>query len=370
MDTFYQPKMRALNTDSKNQNAIKNSCGFTLIELLVAISTVAVLIALLLPVIQKKREEYARNKATENITAMMLASNVYFRRMGSYPNSISELFQFCSANPGSCSLDPQLATGRAGGYGILWRRDDGTLSIVAEPERPGITGSITVIIDVDFGLTSVATPGADAARQQAFDNILASGAATVVQLLNLDSTGDATSQVRSYTGATAVNAGILNSVFTTLDTSRDARVSIQEINAFLTSDPAGPTYVPLKSFFDTVSRELRLETLSTQELQDISVSLGDFDGDGDVDGADYLFSYDGLGKLTTLFNKENVAGINATTLAEMLAKLDAAEAAEASGNLNRNGKLLKQYRQMVKAQIGKSLTRANANILLAISNTL
>lgn len=362
MATFHQIKTRVLKSGPGNQPLIKSCRGFTLIELLAAISTVAILIALLLPVIQKKREEYAANKAGENITALMVASTEYFRRMGSYPNTIADLFQFCSANPGSCALDPQLATGSVGGYGILWRHDNGTNAIVAEPEHPGITGSVTLSIDVNFVLTRTDTPGAEAARQRAFDNILVNGAATVAQLLGLDSSGDASSQIRQYTGATTINSGTLNSAFATLDTSRDGNVTIQEINAFLTSDPAGPTFVPLKAFLDTVSRELRLETLSAQGLQDISVSLGDFDADGDVDGADYLFCYDGLRNLT----KTIVPVFNT----DLIGKLDAAEAAEAAGQLKFKTKFLKQYRQLVKARIGSSVTRANANILLAIANTL
>jgi hypothetical protein len=211
-------------------------------------------------------------------------------------------------------------------------------------------------------LTRTDTPGAEAARQRAFDNILVSGAATVAQLLGLDSSGDASSQIRQYTGATTINSGTLNSAFATLDTGRDGNVSISEINAFLTSDPAGPTFVPLKAFLDTMSRELRLETLSAQGLQDISVSLGDFDGDSDVDGADYLFCYDGLRNLT-----KTIVPVSNT---DLIGKLDAAEAAEAAGQLKFKTKFLKQYRQLVKARIGSSVTRANANILLAIANTL
>jgi hypothetical protein len=291
--------------------------------------------------------------------AGMVGSNEYFMRVGSYPNTIAELVQFCGANPGSCSLPPELASGRTGGY--LYTLTVGPnirdIRIEADPEVPGITGSLTLTIDQTGMLTSMATPGSDDSRKRAFDNILVSGAKTVVDLLALDSTGDATDQVRAYTGATTINAGTLASVFSTLDTNHDARVSQNEISTFLTSNPTGPTYVPLRTFNDAITRELRLDTLSGQAGQDIVVATADLDITQPS-----LFSYDGLRNLTRTiapdFNQD------------LIEKLDAAEAAEANGNLNRKAKSLTQYRKLVRRQIGTSLTGTNANILITISTTL
>ncbi len=295
--------------------------------------------------------------------AMIAASNEYFRRMGSYPNSISDLFQFCSANPGSCSLDPRLASGKVGGYVYMLNGTGvggtGAYQIESEPEVAGITGSVTLTMDQTGTITSMATPGSDAARQRAFDNILVSGAKTVVDLLALDSTGAATDQVRAYTGASTINAGTLTSAFATLDTSRDGRVSVNECSTFLTSDPAGPTFLPLKAFNYALTRELRLDTLDAQAGQDIMVATGDLDITQPS-----LFSYDELQYLTRIvFN----GGAGDDTLA---ANLQSAEDAEASGNLNRKAKALKQYRKRVKSLIGTSVTRTNSNTLIALSNCL
>ena len=360
MDTFNQPKIRALKQESGIQNVIKNCCGFTLIELLVLISIVAVLIALLLPALQRKREEYAANKATQNLMAGIVASNEYFMRRGSYPNTLAELVQFCGTNPGSCSLDPQLASGRMGGYIFtLTKMGAGTLEIEAEPESPGLTGSVTLTIDQTGMLTSMPTPGSDDARKRAFDNILASGAKTAVDLLALDSTGAATSQVRAYTGGTTINAGTLTNVFRSGDANGDGRIDVSDCTAFLTTDPSSPTYVPLRAFKDAISRELRLDTLDTQASHDIAVTMADLDTTQPS-----LFSYDDLQQLTRIvFN----GGAGADTLA---AKLQAAEDAEASGNLNRKAKALKQYKQLVKAQRGISLTGTDANTLIALANCL
>src|SRR5688572_13918482 len=185
MYRFKQTIITTLNPVSRNRNTIKNCRGFTLIELLTAMAIIAVLIGLLLPVIQRTREEYAANQAEENIRTLMVASNEYFSRMGSYPDKIGDLAQFCAANPGACSLAPELLSGRAGGYNISIANKDGDADgsdflAVAEPEYPGITGSYTLTIGPNFMVTRESTPGADAARQQAFDNILANGATTAV----------------------------------------------------------------------------------------------------------------------------------------------------------------------------------------------
>src|SRR5437870_10621397 len=148
MDTINDRKRSAdaFTFNSSDETRAGRSAGFTLIELLVATATVAVLIALLLPVIQRKREEYAANKATQNLTALMAASNEYFRMRGSYPNMLSDLAQFCTASPGSRSLNQGVLNGLTGGYIYAITIASEGFEVVAEPEVPGITGSVTLKI--------------------------------------------------------------------------------------------------------------------------------------------------------------------------------------------------------------------------------
>lgn len=366
---FENHKTSALKSEWRKPVANPQSHGFTLIELLTATAIIAILIGLLLPAIQKVREEYAKNMAAANLQALLVASNEYFNRTGALPDELDDLAQFCASNPGSCSLSAELLSGRAGGYIFAIAGDfdgDGDVDgadflVVAEPESPGITGSVTLTIDRNGVITSSDTPGADAARQRVFDGLQAKAAGTMVELLAMDP--NASSQIRDYTGATTVNPGTLSNVFSLIDADYDGTANISEISHTYDGDLQFGGAV--QGFLAAVYRDLKWDGLGEQDRQSIGVQMTDLDPTQPLQ-----FTYDGLGDLTRILIQAGDGTSNTILLAELLAKLDAAEAAEAAGNLNRKAKMLKQYRKMVKAEIGRSLTRANANTLLAICNTL
>jgi hypothetical protein len=285
---------------------------------------------------------------------MLVASQEYFRQMGSHATSIPQLVQFCSPSPGSCSLDPQLSTGKTGGY-VYTLIIPGPHIFEAEPESPGITGSYTLTIGADGLIDSEPTPGADEARQQAFNDILVSGARTVTELLALNPA--ATFQVRGYTETTTSNGGVIDIV----DTSGDGEVSIDEFANTTFDDQA--LKVPVEAFLSRVYQDLKLDSLSQTEREAVTVAAGDIVGDG----ADLLFSYDALGNLTSLLAAD---GTSNTILFAITSKLDAAEAAEASGNQTAKFKALKQYKKLVKAQKGRAFSRANMNVLTMLADCM
>lgn len=347
------------------QSARNTSAGFTLIELLTAVAIIAILIGLLLPVIQQKREEYAKNKASENLPALLVASQEYFVRTGHYPDDLADLRGASGIPTGTVTFNLILATGRADGYVFELAGDadaDGDIDgadflVVAEPEFPGITGGVTLTINAAGIISSSPTPGAEAAREEMFDNIRVKAAETVVNLLKLNNS--ANSQVRDYSQSPDTIASIVDYI----DSDDDGLVSLTEVRFTSTTFDDNALRNPLQGFLNYVAQEMKWDTLSEEAGRAIFVAAGDIDGDSSEQPP--LFSYDGLGRLTEIYSI-----VGALDLNDLYIKLAEAEAAERNGNQQGKARALKDYQKAVKAQIGHAFTRNNANLLITLSKTL
>ena len=343
-------------------NTARRFRGLVLFELLVTIASIAVVVGILLPANQKKRESANRSECHSIVRQLGIALATYEADMGRYPrlmatgNLTGSSFWELHAEKLGLRFGPGDETLIGAGYEFSYNGGSKFFELVATPVAPGLTASTTqsiddrsVFFDRDRILVKVReepTPGADENRDLALAAIRDCGKASVALLLLEDGTADDANLVKFFVRDET------EAVFKDLDSNKDRTVTFVEILGKHNDRLPAQLLACITDQLQIGAGVEQIEDIPGVLLQDLAGNPAD------------LFSFQEVCDSTIIATQRaGVAGASCK-------KLDAAESAELRGKFKTRNNILSAYQSLVSAQSGKAIPDHLADELMMLAEIL